>query len=220
MSHMGKLTSVPRWSVPRLKAIWTMIALLLLLFCTSAILIFCASAIPRRQRRLKDWGDRRATEIARHQKWVSPYRLMNQAHLTKSDAQFVLRESCKEGHLYQAVNGRYYIDSLQGVKSGRGDSLFIKVPTESGRGDSLFMVARTFWFALLIASGVGGWLWRHALCLLASTLPNRESARRAPPHRIEPVLTSWPPKKPDTPDPSSNRSSNREPRVVSESRRA
>lgn len=60
------------------------------------------------QDRLKKWGVPRAVEIARYQGWVSPHRLMNQAHLTKSDAQMVLIEACKQGLLYQAVNGRYY----------------------------------------------------------------------------------------------------------------
>ncbi len=73
------------------------------------ILIPCAVAFNRAQRRLKEWGVPRAVEIARYQGWVSPYRLMNQAHLTKNDAQLVLREACKQGYLYQAVNGRYYI---------------------------------------------------------------------------------------------------------------
>jgi hypothetical protein len=72
-------------------------------------LIPLAAAFSRQQRRLKEWGVPRAVEIARHQGWVSPYRLMNQAHLTKNDAQLVLRAACKQGHLYQAVNGRYYI---------------------------------------------------------------------------------------------------------------
>jgi hypothetical protein len=63
------------------------------------------------QARLEKWGVPRAVEIARYQGRVSPHRLMNQAHLTKNDAQLVLREACKQRHLYQAVNGRYYLGS-------------------------------------------------------------------------------------------------------------
>ncbi len=69
--------------------------------------IFIAANAQRRH--LKEWGIPRAVEIARYQGWVSPHRLMNQAHLTKTDAQFLLREACKQGLLYQAVNGRYYL---------------------------------------------------------------------------------------------------------------
>jgi hypothetical protein len=80
---------------------------LFLLFIVVMPFIFIAASAQRR--RLKEWGVPRAVEIAQYQGWVSPYRLMNQAHLTKTDAQFLLREACKQGLLYQAVNGRYYI---------------------------------------------------------------------------------------------------------------
>jgi hypothetical protein len=84
-----------------------MTGILFVLGLVIAIPLLCAAGAA--QRRLKQWGVPRAVEIARHQGWVSPYRLMNQAHRTKNDAQLVLLEACRQGHLYQAVNGRYYL---------------------------------------------------------------------------------------------------------------
>jgi hypothetical protein len=47
-----------------------------------------------------------AVEIAEHEGWVSPYRLMIQAQLSKS-MPVVPQNACKQGLLFQAVNGRY-----------------------------------------------------------------------------------------------------------------
>jgi len=88
--------------------------ILVLIFLILVPFILIAAAKQRRhlakqRRHLKEWGVPSAVEIAGYQEWVSPYRLMNQAHLTKTDAQFLLREACKQGLLYQVVNGRYYL---------------------------------------------------------------------------------------------------------------
>jgi hypothetical protein len=82
-------------------------AIIWILIFIVAPIFMIATSIQRR--RLKEWGVPRAVEIAEYQGWVSPHRLMNQAHLTKSNAQFLLREASKQNLLYQAVNGRYYI---------------------------------------------------------------------------------------------------------------
>lgn len=55
------------------------------------------------------WGALRAVEIAQHQGWVSPHRLRTQAGFTNQDAQQILRNTCKKGVLFQAVDGRYYL---------------------------------------------------------------------------------------------------------------
>jgi len=69
--------------------------------------------------RLATWGVGRAMEIAAAQKWVSPYRLRKQCHLTKASAQFVLQEACNRGVLIQAVDGRFYLSSQQANRSAR-----------------------------------------------------------------------------------------------------
>ena len=69
--------------------------------------IFAANA---RRRELIEWALPLAVLIARAQGWVSPHRLINRLHITKSDAAMVLREACVKGLLYQAVNGKYYVN--------------------------------------------------------------------------------------------------------------
>jgi hypothetical protein len=76
-----------------------------------AVGISTSRANKKRQEEFIAWAVPRAEEIARHQGWVSPHRLINQAHMTRSDAQTTLREACNRGILFQAVNGRYYIKS-------------------------------------------------------------------------------------------------------------
>jgi hypothetical protein len=80
------------------------IAIIALLFLLP--LLFAVAA---QQKKMLAWAIPRAVEIARFQGWVSPHRLMTQAHMTKKDAQYTLVEACKQGLLFQAVNGRYYI---------------------------------------------------------------------------------------------------------------
>lgn len=54
-------------------------------------------------------GLNRAVEIAQHQGWVSPHRLITQAGVKNADAQLILSRACKQGVLFQAVDGRYYL---------------------------------------------------------------------------------------------------------------
>jgi hypothetical protein len=61
-----------------------------------------------RESSLKDNFIPLAVEIARHQGWVSPHRMSNQAGLSRRDAQIVLFAACNRGFLYRAVNGRFY----------------------------------------------------------------------------------------------------------------
>jgi hypothetical protein len=79
-------------------------------------LIYLCIAVPKRfaalgkaRQEFLDWAVLKAAEIATHQQWVSPYRLINQMNMTKSDAQEILRIACARGVLYQAVNGRFYV---------------------------------------------------------------------------------------------------------------
>jgi hypothetical protein len=85
-----------------------MTEILLLVFLLIMLPVIFVSA-RRTDRRLKEWAVPRAAEIAKWQGWVSPHRLMTQAHLKKSDAQSVLLDACRQGLLHQAVNGRYYL---------------------------------------------------------------------------------------------------------------
>jgi hypothetical protein len=51
----------------------------------------------------------RAVEIAKFHGWVSPGRLMAQADVTEKDARAALAEACRQGLLFQAEDGRYYV---------------------------------------------------------------------------------------------------------------
>jgi hypothetical protein len=73
--------------------------------------IAIASANSKRRKEILDWGIPLAVQIARAQGWVSPHRLRNQLDLTPSDARMVLFEARSRGLLYQAVNGRFYVDN-------------------------------------------------------------------------------------------------------------
>src|SRR4051794_30215380 len=98
-------------------------AILLNLMFLYVVLIVIAICVPiaiiasivdsRNKKKLLDWGVERACSIALHQNWVSPHRMMTQCHLTKSNALEVLFEACKRGLLYQEINGRYYIMSVE-----------------------------------------------------------------------------------------------------------
>jgi hypothetical protein len=50
-----------------------------------------------------------AVEIAKVHGWVSPGRLMTQANLKEKDAKDTLVEACRQGLLFQAGDGRYYL---------------------------------------------------------------------------------------------------------------
>jgi hypothetical protein len=51
----------------------------------------------------------RAVEIATFHGWVSPGRLMTQENMTERDAKAALVEACRQGLLFQAEDGRFYL---------------------------------------------------------------------------------------------------------------
>jgi Flp pilus assembly protein TadB len=51
----------------------------------------------------------RAVEIAKIHGWVSAGRLMTQANITEKDAKDALVEASRQGLLFQAEDGRYYL---------------------------------------------------------------------------------------------------------------
>jgi hypothetical protein len=64
----------------------------------------------------------RAVEIAQHQGWVSPHRLMTQAHLTKSAAQSVLRAACGRLGIEARIETRTFVGAAwQPLRWDRSD---------------------------------------------------------------------------------------------------
>lgn len=51
----------------------------------------------------------RAVEIATCHGWVSPGRLMTQENMSERDAKDALAEACRQGLLFRAEDGRYYV---------------------------------------------------------------------------------------------------------------
>ena len=51
----------------------------------------------------------RAVEIATFHGWVSPGRLMTQENMTEGGAKAALVEACRQGLLFQAEDGRFYL---------------------------------------------------------------------------------------------------------------
>ncbi|HUI20908.1 MAG TPA: hypothetical protein VLZ74_07670 [Methylocella sp.] len=65
-----------------------------------------------KRQKLLEWAIPRAIEIAELQGWVSSNQLMMRADLKKTYARLALTEACRQGHLYQAVDGRFYIKEV------------------------------------------------------------------------------------------------------------
>lgn len=57
----------------------------------------------------------RAVEIAEFHGWVSAGRLMAQIKITEKDAKEALAEASREGLLFQAEDGRYYLKRATAV---------------------------------------------------------------------------------------------------------
>jgi hypothetical protein len=76
------------------------------------ILLQLTSAAEAKRREMLSSAVPRAVEIAKLQGWVSPRRLMAQASLKKRAARRVLLEACRQGRLYRAVNGRFYVNQV------------------------------------------------------------------------------------------------------------
>lgn len=123
-------------------------------FLSLLVTIAIASANSKRRKEILEWGIPLAVQIARAQGWVSPHRLRNQLDLTPSDARMVLFEARSRGLLYQAVNGRFYVDN---------DAAAYPVQIEGETTDPKAATKNYSTRALLLTSAVGfgflGWFF-------------------------------------------------------------
>ena len=65
--------------------------------------------VRRKKAKLLKPGVSRSVEIAKNRQWVSPDRLKTEVRTTEWLARVILAEACRQGYLYQAVDGLYYV---------------------------------------------------------------------------------------------------------------
>jgi hypothetical protein len=148
-------------------------------FLSLLVTIAIASANSKRRKEILEWGIPLAVQIARAQGWVSPHRLRNQLDLTPSDARTVLFEARSRGLLYQAVNGRFYVDN---------DAVAYPVQIEGEATDPEVVTKNYSTRALLLTSAVGfGFLGWFFYALKDDPSPTAVTASSSQSVRMEPT---------------------------------